>query len=58
MEAIIEVFTSLWESLGLYTIPIINVTFQQFFLGLLMLELLITAFNILIGKESKGNDKD
>ena len=55
MDDIITTFQNLYDWMTITYVPIINVTFKNFFLGLLMLELLITAINVILGKKTDNS---
>lgn len=53
MEYIVYTFTSFWTWCENTTLPILNIPFSAFFIGLITIRFVITAFNLIIGKDHK-----
>ena len=58
MEVITELFSTIWESLKLQDVPILEISFVDFLLGIFAIKIVISVFNYLLSKSNNSsNDK-
>ena len=58
MEMLISTITNIWNGLSSLTIPIINMSFTNFLLAVLLVTTIIRVINIITGKHETGSGKD
>lgn len=58
MDVLVGTIHSIWIEMGLYTIPIININFQQFFVALLVVTVVIRSINIILGRHEDSGGKE
>lgn len=58
MELLIDTITKLWHGMQHYIVPIINISFADFFIALLIVSTVIFTLNIILGKHEANNGKD
>ena len=57
MELLAHTISKLWEQLDLYNVPILDITFKEFLVGILMLFVLVGIFNFFMGKHYESTGK-
>lgn len=55
MEVITEFFSYLWTELNTIDVPILEISFSQFLIGIFAIKIGLAVFNYLLSKSTKGN---
>ena len=59
MELLIETISKIWEEIENYNVPILDIPFTSFFIGLLLCTVIIRTISIILGgSDHGGNDKN
>lgn len=58
MELLTDTITRLWHGMQNTIVPIINISFADFFIALLIVSTVIFTLNIILGKHETHNGKD
>lgn len=58
MDLLTNTITKLWHGMQNSTVPIINISFADFFIALLIVSTVICTINIITGKHEANNGKD
>lgn len=58
MEMITELISTIWTELDNVTVPIIDVSFKSFLLGVLVVSIVIDVLNYFLGKQLDSKEKN